>query len=425
MDSLRTGGCLEMNHYFAGLEKEWIEFASKTIKSKALSGEEKGCADIFLNAMEEMGVECFRDGCGNVIGIIRGQGEGPNVLLTGHMDVVPMGNKEAWGEFDPFMGTVQDGKLYGRGICDMLGGLCAEFFAFKEIKKAVDQGEVLSGDLIFCSVVQEEPAESFGTIYLFEHTFPEHDIHVDLAYLGEPSNGNLVIGQRGKVELVIDVHGKVAHSSAPEEGINAVEKAQPIIEAAFHNFYEPSITHLTGKSSMTITDVVVTPGKNYSCVPDHCEITVDRRYVLPATIEDTVAQVQNFIDALAEKDLELKAEVHPRYNHRVSYTGYENDVAKQHPCWSVDEANEYVEKSYKVLKSLGQNPDKSYWAFGTDGSVICGVYDIPTIGYSFAHTSQAHQAKEHVVIHEMLDCIEGYTAMLCEIYNIDFAKFIQ
>lgn len=412
-----------MNTYFAKLENEWINFVSKTIESRPLSGEEKQCADIYLKAMEEMGIECFRDGCGNVIGIIRGQKEGPNVLLTGHMDVVPEGNIESWAGLEPFQAVVEDGKLYGRGISDMLGGLSAAFFAFKEIKKLIDMGITLNGSLIFCGVVQEEPAESLGTIYLFEHTFPEHNIHVDLAYLAEPSNGNLAIGQRGKVELVIDVHGKVAHSSAPEEGINALEKAQPIIEAAFHNFYEPSVTHEMGKSSMTVTDVVVTPGKKYSCVPDFCEITVDRRYVLPVTIEDTVGQVQKFIDALAEKDPEFKAEVHPRYNHRISYTGYENKVAKQHPCWSVDAINEYVEKSYHVLESLGQHPRKTYWSFGTDGSVICGVHGIPTIGYSFAHTEQAHQAREHVVIKEMLDCIEGYTAMLCEIYEIDFSKF--
>lgn len=409
-----------MKKYFESLEQEWTDFVSEVIGNKSLSGDEGRTADLFLAEMEKMGVECFRDKCGNVTGIIRGKSDGPSVLLTGHMDVVPAGNPESWGELDPFNAVVKDGFLYGRGISDMLGGLTAAFFAFKEVKKMVDAGYALKGNLIFSAVVQEEPAESMGTIYLFEHTFPEHNIHVDVAYLGEPSNGDIAIGQRGKVELVIEVHGKVAHSSAPQEGINALEKAQPIIAAAFNDFYQKSMTHKMGKSSMTITDIMLTPGRKYSCVPDYCEITIDCRYVYPSTIEDNVAKIQQFIDALAERDKDIVASVHPRFNTRTSYTGLEMTVAKQHPCWCVDEENEYVELSYETLKEIGQSPEKFYWSFGTDGSIICGKYNIPTIGYSCAKTSQAHQAKEHVKVSEMLDCIEGYTAILFKIFGLNY-----
>ena len=159
-----------MKQYFKTLEKEWVDFMSSIIATRPLSGEEKGCADIFMNALEEMGVEHFRDEAGNVIGIIRGEGTGPNVLFNGHMDVVPAGNMDAWGDLDPFKAEVRDGKLYGRGTSDMLSGLVSQLFAFREIKKMVDAGAKLPGDLIFSGVVFEEPAESMGAIYLFEHT---------------------------------------------------------------------------------------------------------------------------------------------------------------------------------------------------------------------------------------------------------------
>ena len=113
------------------------------------------------------------------------------------MDVVPEGSIDAWSPYSPFEPKVEDGKLYGRGISDMLAGLTSEFFAFMEIKKLVDAGAKISGNLIFAAVVYEEPAESIGTIYLMEHTLPEHGLDVDLCYLGEPSDGNLAIGQRG------------------------------------------------------------------------------------------------------------------------------------------------------------------------------------------------------------------------------------
>lgn len=71
-------------------------------------------------------------------------------------------------------------------------------------------------------------------------------------------------------------------------------------------------------------------------------------------------------------------------NKRTCYTGYEAEAAKQHPAWVTGKDNEYVELTYRTLKELGQDVEKIYWQFGTDGSVICGKYNIPTIGYSGA-----------------------------------------
>lgn len=94
------------------------------------------------------------------------------------------------------------------------------------------------------------------------------------------------------------------------------------------------------------------------------------------------------------------------------------EAAKQHPAWETGKDNEYVEMTYQTLVGLGQDVKKIYWQFGTDGSVICGKYNIPTIGYSGAMMSQAHQAQEHVEINRVLDCIEGYTAVLCKLYGL-------
>lgn len=414
-----------MNKYFRDKTDQWVEFASKLIRCKPLSGNEKDCADIFLNEMKANEIECFRDEVGNPVGVIRGEEGGINVMITGHIDVVPAGNLEAWGEFEPYDGTVKDGKLYGRGISDMLGGLSAAFFAFLEIQKMVKRGTKIKGNIIFAGNVQEEPAESLGAIYLIEHTLPEHNLCVDVVYLAEPSNGNICLGHRGKVELVVDVHGKVAHSSTPKEGVSALEKALPFIEATYHELYETVTQHPAGNSSMAITDVELTPGKTYSCVPDLCTIRIDRRYVPPMNLDSVVNQVQRFIEGQMEKDPEFKAEVHIANNHRVCYTGYEKDMLKHHPFWSVDPENEYVKMSIQVLEKHGQKPIKDYWTFGTDGSAYCGIYQIPTIGYSCAEYHQAHQPKEHVVVDDMMECMEGYTAILCEIYDIDFNEIVK
>ena len=411
-----------MNKYFEQFADEWIAMMTAAIKTRPYSEQEKGVADIILNELEKCGIENYRDEAGNVIGILRGEEGGPTVMTNGHMDVVPEGNIDAWGKYDPFDPVLEDGKLYGRGTSDMLEGLFCQLFAVREIKKYMDKGGTFKGTLVFTGVVNEEPAESMGIIYLMENTLPKLGLKPDIVYLSEPTEGDLYIGQRGKVELVVDVYGKVAHSSAPWQGISAVEKAMPLLEAISNNFYKPSIVHeKLGFGAMTVTDIEVTPGRMYSCVPDHCSITVDRRYVPPVTIQDTIDEVQEFIDFMAAKDPDFKAEVHQRINYRKGYTGYGMDVKKQHPAWIDDPDDPYVVRAFEVLRSIGQDPKEMYFVGGTDGSVTKGAYGITTIIYSCGLLI-GHQPKEYCVIENQMKEIEGQTALLCDSLGIGLDK---
>ena len=410
-----------MSRYFEGLENEWVEMLTKMISERPYSEHEKGVADILVAELESIGAEHYRDEAGNVIGVIRGQEDGPVIMTNGHMDVVPEGSPEAWGGHDPFAPDVTDGKLYGRGTTDMLSGLLSQYFAFREVKKAVDNGAVLKGTLIFTGVVCEETAESMGVLHLCETTLPELGFKPDFCILGEQTAGNVTIGQRGKVELVVDVFGKVAHSSAPWQGISAVEKAMPVIEAINSNMYKESMHHeKLGPSVMCVTDIEVTPGRMYSCVPDKCSITVDRRYVPPVTVEDTIEEIRNFLDFLASKDPDFKAEVHRRMNLRTSYTGYAKEVAKQHPGWVTDINNPFVQQAFESLRAVGQDPKESYFVGGTDGSVTCGLYNIPTISYAMTLPAMCHQPGEYCVIADEIKEVEGNTRMLFDMLGLDF-----
>ena len=161
----------------------------------------------------------------------------------------------------------------------MKGGLAALVFTMKLMKDLRDQGFQLPGDIIFSAVVFEEAAEMFGMEYLCKTTLPQKGLNFDLCYLAEPTGGHVNLGHRGKVEVVVETHGKTAHSSQPWRGINALEKMVPVLDRIFNHMirdlpYHPEL----GQCSMTITNIICKPG-TLSIVPDYCEVSIDRRYV--------------------------------------------------------------------------------------------------------------------------------------------------
>ena len=151
------------------MKKEYVAFLKALIEIPSLSGEEGEAAVFIQNALDQIGVIPKVDEAGNVYGVIN-CGEGPVVLLNGHLDVVPEGSLEAWKPYSPFKAAVESDVLIGRGASDLKAGLAAQFFAFKRIKQALDAGASLKGKVIFSAVVHEEAAEMLGMQYLIDHT---------------------------------------------------------------------------------------------------------------------------------------------------------------------------------------------------------------------------------------------------------------
>lgn len=397
------------------MQKDYVEFLKALIEIPSLSGEEGEAAVFIQKALDQIGITPRVDEAGNVYGEIA-CGEGPVVLLNGHLDVVPEGSLEAWKPYSPFEAAVEGNVLVGRGASDLKAGLAAQFFAFKQIKEALDAGAFLKGKVIFSAVVHEEAAEMLGMQYLIDHTLEGEKI--DLCILCEPSSGRVALGHRGKVELVVKTTGKTAHSSQPRQGVNALEKMLPVMQYIFDEMPKTLKGHpVLGDNSVTITDCIVRPGAQ-SIIPDECEISIDRRYSPDETLEDVVRQLKDVLDDFAEKDSEFKAEVYPRAYCEKTYTGYTCEVNKYHPPWATDQQIPVVKKALDALEKAGQNPECFYWKFGTDGGYTAGLRGIPTIGYSHAEEKWAHQPKEQVRISQMMKTIEGTEAMLAAVLEL-------
>ncbi len=191
-----------------------------------------------------------------------------------------------------------------------------------------------------------------------------------------------MLGQRGKVEIVVQTKGKTAHSSIPQAGINALEKMMPVLDHVFRKMSNNMSIHpLLGESSVTVTNLVCRPGA-LSIIPDECEISVDRRYMPGENVEELLEEFGLLFEEIKKDDPQFQASVCVRKMVERSYTGYEKEVQKYHPPWITDEGHPLVQKTLLALRKIGQHPKIKYWKFGTDGSMTSALMGIPTIGYS-------------------------------------------
>ncbi len=402
------------------IQKEVIKFTQEIIKIPSFTGQEGELAKVILKKLEEFDLDdAFIDGIGNVVGVIRGQENGATILLNGHLDVVPAGNINNWHPYDPFSAEIDDnGNIHGRGAADLKGGLSVQLFTMKLLKLLKTRGG-MKGNLIFSAVVHEEAAEMFGMEYLCKQTLPDKKIGCDLVFLCEPTGLNVVLGQRGKVEIVVQTKGKTAHSSIPLEGINALEKMMPVLHYVFRRLNKNLRSHpLLGDSSVTITNLVCRPGA-LSMIPDECEISIDRRYMPGESVEELLEEFRLLFKEIKKDDPQFEATVYVRKLLERSYTGYEKEVQKYHPPWITDEEHTFVQKTLRALKKIGQNPEIKYWKFGTDGSMTSALMDIPTIGYSGTEECFAHTPTEMVNIEMMMQSLEGYFSIISELLELE------
>jgi acetylornithine deacetylase/succinyl-diaminopimelate desuccinylase-like protein len=217
--------------------------------------------------LNENGIETTidepRPGRPNVIGRIRGSGDGPTLLLTGHLDTVSLG-----GEWAGTAARVDGDKLFGRGAYDMKGGIAAILLAARELR-----GVGLAGDVVIAAVADEEH-HSIGTTSLIER------LYADAAVVAEPTDFELVIAHKGFAWFTVEIGGRAAHGSRPEEGIDAIVATAPILGriGALSRRLAASPAHsLLGTGSVHASTVA--GGTDLSTYPASCSLTLERRTI--------------------------------------------------------------------------------------------------------------------------------------------------
>lgn len=388
-------------------KEELISLCQELIRNQSLSGEEENVALAIKNAFETLGYdECFVDSYGNVIGHIKGKREGKKILFDGHIDTVPVPDDTKWSHA-PFSGERVDGKIYGRGTSDMKGQLSAMMASAAFFAK--DTNKDFDGDIFVAGVVFEEIFEGVSARKISEAIKPDYVV------IGESSELNLKIGQRGRAEIVVETFGKPAHSANPEKGINAVYKMSKIIEKIQE--IEPVEHDVLGKGILVLTDIKSSPYPGASVVPDYCKATFDRRLLVGETKEEVLAPIQKIIDELKKEDKEFNAKVSYAIGTETCYTGETIHGERFFPAWLYDEDDEFVKAALKGLREAGIEPEITQYSFCTNGSHYAGEAGIKTIGFGPSKENLAHTIDEYIEEEQLFKGAEGYYGILKSVYN--------
>lgn len=377
------------------------------VATPSLCGEEGALAQRLLAELQTLGYdEVFADELGNVVGRLRGAGTGPSVLFTVHLDHEEPGERDAW-RFDPYAGQQADGCLYGRGASNHKGALAAMAYGGAILRQL---GVALRGDFIFAGVVQAHARGNVGMRYLVDKTLPERGIQYDLVVLGNPTDLNVHLGHRGRLELELTTVGRVSHAGAPWLGVNAIYEMVPALEAVKELSTSLPSHPFLEKSTLGVTAIESAP-RGTSLIPDRCTITLDRRFLPSESPDAVVWQVQSIVNRLAGDDPSFKGEVRVRSVKTSSYTGLTQDAARLMHPFVTESDHALVRAAVEALEGVGQAPRFGRWSFATDGGYTAALKKITTIGYAPGDEKFAQTPFDQVKVDNIVAAAAGYAAI--------------
>ena len=309
----------------------------------------------------------------------------PSLAWNGHLDTVPAGSPDTWSQ-PPFAGEVVDGKLIGRGACDMKGGIAAALASAAAIRRA---GVELGGSLWFHLVADEELAGIHGTKVLWERGMLDQDA----AIVGEPSELQLGLAERGGAWITATAYGAAAHGSQPERGVNAITSMARLLlrlEEALPDLRHPLI------GGPTVNAALIEGGSAPNVVPDRCAIQIDRR-TIPG--ETDPAQVIAPFERLAE---EIGRE-HPEV--RITFELHEwCDAAEGRP----DDPIVRLTREAVAAEADGGPPAAVGFSGITDARYYLNEARIPTVILGPGSLTVAHTADEWVEVDELVRAARAY-----------------
>ncbi len=417
-------------------EADMTKFLRDLVLIPGESTGEKGHIDRIAAEMKKLDFNKVEiDPMGNVLGYM---GTGKKLIaFDAHIDTVGIGNRSNWN-FDPYQGYETPEEIGGRGTSDQMGGIVSAIYGAKIMK---DLG--LLSDLytvLVTGTVQEEDCDGLCWQYIIK----EDKVRPEFVVSTEPTDGGIYRGQRGRMEIRVDVQGISCHGSAPERGDNAIYKMADILQdirslndnnatgkedilglskmldKKFNPQWEEA--QFLGRGTITPSEIFFT-SPSRCAVADSCSVSLDRRMTAGETWESCLGEIRNLP---AVKKYGDKVSVSMYNYERPSYTGLVYPIECYFPTWVIPKDHKVtkaLETAYKNLYGetrLGnaetesmrkQRPLTDKWTFSTNGVSIMGRNGIPCIGFGPGAEAQAHAPNEKTWKVDLVRCAAVYATL--------------
>jgi succinyl-diaminopimelate desuccinylase len=370
-------------------EEEVISLLRKLVQipSRNPPGEEREIAEYVVEKMRSWGFDArlVPEPFSNrpqAVAALKGSEGQPKLVLNGHLDTVPLGARERW-RFDPFSGDVKAGRLYGRGACDMKGGIAAMMLAAKAVRES---GVGLKGDLILQFAVGEEKGEPGTKTLLIDKGYGG-----DWGIVLEPTSLQVITAEKGLLWLDVEIQGKPAHASTPELGVNPIEKAARFIICLREYGAKIGETKHPLLGGAVCTATMIEAGIKENVVPGSCTVTLDRRLLPHETLDGVEREIQEILSDMQTRD--------PDFEGKIRRRG-EGFAAAEIPV------NSFIAQIVKenVKRITGKTPEPSGAAYGTDARNFINDAQIPAIIFGPGDAADAHTYDESVEIRQVVEC---------------------
>ena len=426
----------KINEAAKAYEADMTRFLRDLVKIPGESCGEKGHIMRIKQEMEHVGFTKVEiDPMGNVLGYM---GTGKTLIaFDAHIDTVGIGNISNW-KFDPYDGFETETEIGGRGTSDQMGGIVSAVYGAKIMK---DLG-LLSDKytVLVTGTVQEEDCDGLCWQYIIN----EDKVRPEFVVSTEPTDGGIYRGQRGRMEIRVDVKGVSCHGSAPERGDNAIYKMADILQdvrALNENDAEEGTeikglvkmldqkfnpeweeANFLGRGTITASEIFYT-SPSRCAVADSCAVSLDRRMTAGETWESCLDEIRALPSVKKYGD-DVKVSMY-EYS-RPSWTELVYPIECYFPTW-------VIPKDHKVTKALEEayiglygeervgceeteamrkaRPLTDKWTFSTNGVSIMGRNGIPCIGFGPGAEAQAHAPNEKTWKIDLVRCAAVYAAL--------------
>lgn len=350
-----------------------VELLKKLIEFRSLTPSDDGAFEFIKTYME--GFEAFefnRNETKNLV-LIKKNGSGKTLCFAGHIDVVPAG--EGW-ESDPFIPTIKNGKIYGRGAADMKAGMAAFLCAMKESN--------FNGTLMALLTSDEEGDAYDGTVYALEE-LKKLNMLPDFCVVAEPTcedcfGDTIKVGRRGSINGVIKIIGRGGHAAYPEKAINPISALTAVL-AQIGDKPLDSGDEYFAPSRLVITDVSGGYGK-HNVIPSEARALFNIRNSTATTVESAKEYIEKTISTAGVKSYELK-------------------INQSSNPFIVSKDSEYITLMLEnaIEDELGKKPKRSTGG-GTSDARFIAAFGVPVVEFG-PQNATIHAPNENVEIEQV------------------------